>query len=351
MIRRLISTVLILAIAVTGFLIPTASAENYVSVRTTLSGSDSDKRNNIELAAEAVNGTYVGYGETFSFNEVVGPRTRSRGYEGAVNGRGANVTGGGVSQVATTLYLALLDIPYGVDFGTIKTYGSRFTDNYVEDGSLAIITDYNAGTDFSFTNYTDGMYIEMWANDSYLYCSVTLGHEDDESSDSGWEWTSDWDGDWGSSADTRRLLASASLNCGSEKGVLANVAKAADCIYDTTLDSGDVFSFNDVVGPRSEKYGYVAATNGRGVKVTGGGVAQVASVVWLAVKDMDDISIVEKSTYGKRFTEDYVSSSSDAILTDYNAGTDFSFRYTGKGSITIYTWLQGNTLNCEIMEN
>ena len=95
----------------------------------------------------------------------------------------------------------------------------------------------------------------------------------------------------------------------------------------------------------------MAATNGRGVKVVGGGVAQVASVIWLAVKDMDDISIMEKSTYGKRYTENYVSSSSDAILTDYNAGTDFSFRYTGKESITIYTWLEGKTLNCEIMEN
>ena len=112
-----------------------------------------------------------------------------------------------------------------------------------------------------------------------------------------------------------------------------------------------MFSFNDVVGPRTQKYGYVAATNGRGVKVTGGGVAQVASVIWLAIKDMDDIAIVEKNTYGKRYTEDYVSSSSDAILTDYNAGTDFSFRYTGDDSITIYTWIEDNTLYCEIYEN
>lgn len=351
MIRKLISAVLVLIIAITGFIFPAASAEEYVSARTTLAGSSSDKRSNIALAAEAVNGTYVRYGDTFSFNDIVGPRTRDRGYAGAVNGRGANVTGGGVSQVATTLYLALLDIPNGVNFGEIKSYGSRFTDNYTDDGSKAVITDYNAGTDFSFTNYVADMYIEMWSNENYLYCSISIGNEDATGADSGWEWTSDWDGEWETDADTRRLLSSSSLNCGNESGVLANVGKAADCIYDTTLDAGDMFSFNDVVGPRSEKYGYVGATNGRGVKVVGGGVAQVASVVWLAVKDMDDISIVEKSTYGKRYTEKYVSSSSDAILTDYNANTDFSFRYTGSESVTIYTWLEGNTLKCEIYEN
>ena len=106
-----------------------------------------------------------------------------------------------------------------------------------------------------------------------------------------------------------------------------------------------------VVGPRTQSYGYESATNGRGVRVTGGGVAQVASVVWLAVKDVSDISIVEKSTYGKNYNQDYVASSSDAILTDYKAGTDFSFRYNGSGSITLYTYVDGNMLYCDIYRN
>ena len=347
--KKLIAAVLVIAVMVTGLLVPIASAEEYVSARTTLSGSSSAKKNNIELAVEAVNGWYLNYGETFSFNDVVGPRTKSCGYVTAVNGRGAKVTGGGVSQVATTLYLALLDVPGRVVFEEAKTYGSRFTDNYVDDGNLAIITDYSSGTDFSFTNYTEGMFIEMWANDSYVYCSITLSEDGDD--DGEWEWSGDWNAEWDSYEDGRELLSAASIYSGTESGVITNVSKAANCIYDTTLDSRDVFSFNDVVGPRTQKYGYVAATNGRGVKVTGGGVAQVASVIWLAIKDMDDIAIVEKNTYGKRYTEDYVSSSSDAILTDYNAGTDFSFRYTGDDSITIYTWIEDNTLYCEIYEN
>ena len=116
----------------------------------------------------------------------------------------------------------------------------------------------------------------------------------------------------------------------------------------TVLASGDTFSFNAIVGPRTAEQGYQSAVNGRGVAVTGGGVAQVASAVWLAVKDMADIAIVEKSTYGSRYSQNYVSSSADAILTDYNAGTDFSFRYTGAGSVTIQTYLSGDTLTCRV---
>ena len=106
-----------------------------------------------------------------------------------------------------------------------------------------------------------------------------------------------------------------------------------------------------MVGPREERYGYETAINGRGVKVVGGGVAQVASVVWLAIEDLDDVSIVEKSTYGKRYNQDYVESSADAILTDYNAGTDFAFRYVGDDSITLYTYLDGDTLHCDVYAN
>ena len=150
---------------------------------------------------------------------------------------------------------------------------------------------------------------------------------------------------------TRQLVATACLDCGGEENVLHNVELAADCISDTTLQTGDIFSFNDIVGPRTKSYGFKRATNGRGKKVTGGGVAQVASVLWLAVKDMDDISIVEKSTYGKKYNQHYVASSSDAILTDYSSGRDFSFKYTGGGSLTFYTYVSDGWLYCDVYWN
>ena len=152
-------------------------------------------------------------------------------------------------------------------------------------------------------------------------------------------------------ARSSRLIASAWLSFDGDDALRNNVSLCAGSIYDTTLAHGDEFSFNAVVGPREERYGYETAINGRGVKVVGGGVAQVASVVWLAIEDLDDVSIVEKSTYGKRYNQDYVDSSADAILTDYNAGTDFAFRYVGDDSITLYTYLDGDTLHCDVYAN
>ena len=147
------------------------------------------------------------------------------------------------------------------------------------------------------------------------------------------------------------MLGSSSIYVGSDKKLLNNVTLAASSVYDTTLSSGDVFSFNDVVGPRTKDYGYVRAINGRGVKVVGGGVAQVASALWLAVKNAGDITVVEKSTYGENYNQSYVGNSADAIVTDYSADTDFAFRYDGWGSVTIYTWVDNNTLYCEIYRN
>jgi vancomycin resistance protein YoaR len=246
----------------------------------------------------------------------------------AENGRGVYVTGGGVGQVASTLYLALKQIGYGIEYDALSTYGDRFTGSYVVDGSLAVLTDYSAGTDFQFTNYASDMRIEMWITGSTLCCTVTL--EDD-----------DWfDGD------TRTL--SARIPWGDNRSVLHNIRLAAGSVNDTVLEEGDVFSFNEVVGPRTERYGYITGINGRGAKVTGGGVAQVASAIWMAIKRDDDFNVIEKTTYGKKYNQDYVDNASDAIVTDYQGDTDFSFRYTGDGTATIYTYVEGDYLRCEI---
>ena len=145
MFKKTISTILVLSVLLTGIaMVPCASAAEYISSRTPLADSSAAKIHNIALAVEAVNGTYVAKGDTFSFNDTVGPRTESYGYQSALNGRGVKVTGGGVSQVATTLYLALMEFQGDVVYNDLQTYGSRFRDNYVSDGNLAVITDYSA---------------------------------------------------------------------------------------------------------------------------------------------------------------------------------------------------------------
>ena len=345
MFKRMIALIALLALACAGM----ATAEDS-SAQTPLDGAGSAKLNNIALAVEAVNGTAIPYGGRFSFNETVGPRTQSRGYRTAPNGRGAMVTGGGVAQVASTLYLALLSAGDDVKLDPVKTYGSRFTDRYVDDPEHAVITDYDAGIDLSFTCRAEQLTISMWMDESSVYCALTTGEPADGDRPTDW-----FDGapfaPVGTVAPVRQRVACVSLDCGDEADVLHNVRLAADSVSDTTLASGDTFSFNEIVGPREKQYGYRRATNGRGTKVTGGGVAQVASALWLAIKDSDDFAIVEKSTYGSKYNQDYVASSADAIVTDYASGRDFAFRYNGPGSVTIYTSVTDGRLTCEIYQN
>ena len=138
---------------------------------------------------------------------------------------------------------------------------------------------------------------------------------------------------------------------GSAWAKISNIEIAIRSLNGLTVPGGGYFSFNDVVGPRSKAYGYQTAANGRGAKVTGGGVAQVASALWLAIKDSDDIVILEKSTYGKRYNQRYVADAADAILTDYASGKDFRFRYTGDTSLTIYAYVEDGCLYCDVYES
>lgn len=78
-----------------------------VSTFSTRYPPSADRTNNLRIAARTVNGTLVLPGETFSLNEVLGRRTPEKGYRSApvINGgRLEKDYGGGVSQVATTIF-------------------------------------------------------------------------------------------------------------------------------------------------------------------------------------------------------------------------------------------------------
>lgn len=130
------------------------------SFSTVFAGGEA-RRHNIALAAKSVCGVSVAPGEVFSFNRTVGRRTTERGYKNApviYKGEYTEGVGGGVCQVSTTLYNAVLlgDLP--VRERNRHTLRSR----YVEPGFDAMVTD--AGADLRFVNNTPG-YI-------YIYASV-----------------------------------------------------------------------------------------------------------------------------------------------------------------------------------
>ncbi len=81
------------------------------SFYTTYESSIDERKINIALAAKSLNGTLVDVGAEFSFNRTVGERTVKRGYKVAkiiVGGEFVDGVGGGVCQVSTTLYNAVL---------------------------------------------------------------------------------------------------------------------------------------------------------------------------------------------------------------------------------------------------
>lgn len=339
--KRTLAILLALMLAISAL---PAFAVATVSARTPLDTANRAMLSNIDLAMRRIDGMSVPYGESFSFNDTVGPRTKAYGYQTAPNARGAKVTGGGVAQVATTLYLALLEIDSGVDFTALQTYGARFAGNYVSDGELAVMIDYSTDIDFAFANYSDDMYIQMWMTDSYLYCTITQSGAQAAVKSSFLDWNSpaQFHSGW------HELIGSSMIEIVGDENLINNIILAANSINDTTLPAGALFSFNETVGPRAEKYGYLPAINGRGIEVVGGGVAQAASALWLAIRNADEISVAAKSTYGDKYNQDYVLNSNDAILTDYAAGTDFSFRNISGQTLTIEMFVAENILYCNI---
>ena len=66
---------------------------------------------NVNLAARSINNIVLKKGEVFSYNNILGERTEARGYSGAKVYAGGEVVdglGGGICQVSSTLYNAVL---------------------------------------------------------------------------------------------------------------------------------------------------------------------------------------------------------------------------------------------------
>ena len=80
------------------------------SYRTSLADRTEAQRHNIRQAAMALDGVVIEPGETFSFNQVVGPRTPERGYREAPAFMERDLVksiGGGICQVSSTVYNAV----------------------------------------------------------------------------------------------------------------------------------------------------------------------------------------------------------------------------------------------------
>ncbi len=83
--------------------------ETVLASYSTLYSGSADRIRNLQLAVSLLDGTLVAPGGTFSLNDAVGPRTLERGFRPApviIGNEYEEDVGGGVSQVATTIFNA-----------------------------------------------------------------------------------------------------------------------------------------------------------------------------------------------------------------------------------------------------
>lgn len=81
--------------------------ERISTFTTDYASSNKPRVNNIHILADALDGTLIPPGGTFSFNGTIGERTAAKGYQEAnaiVNGKLVPQLGGGICQVGTTIF-------------------------------------------------------------------------------------------------------------------------------------------------------------------------------------------------------------------------------------------------------
>lgn len=131
---------------------------------------------NVEVATDNVSGVVVMPGDTVSVSERMKPRTAENGYQSGgtmVNGVIEDSIGGGICQVSTTLYNALLKAEVQID----ERHNHSMVVSYVSPGKDAAVSE-DGGKDLVFTNNRETpIYIEGYTDGTNVYFFV-YGVED-----------------------------------------------------------------------------------------------------------------------------------------------------------------------------
>ncbi len=116
---------------------------------TDMGPSSSNRIHNVQLMADYIDGTIVRPGESFSFNESVGPRTSQRGFrEGQmiIGSLLLPAIGGGVCQTATTLFNNAFELGLPI----LERHNHSFYISHYPMGRDATVS--WGGPDFAFKN-------------------------------------------------------------------------------------------------------------------------------------------------------------------------------------------------------
>lgn len=140
------------------------------SFSTTYNPAQTDRSENLAIAAKKVNGTVVMPGEIFSYNDTVGERTTEAGFKnGAIfkDNKVVQDVGGGVCQVSTTLYRAVMS----AGIKSVERHNHSLKASYSDLGLDATV--YWGSLDYKFKNtYDFPIYLEGYTTSNQVVFNV-----------------------------------------------------------------------------------------------------------------------------------------------------------------------------------
>ena len=141
-------------------------------VRTSLSGSSDNRISNVKKACALLDGLILIPGQTLSFNDTLGERTEANGWLPATayaDGEVRQEYGGGICQVSSTLYNAVL---YS-NLEIVDRSCHQFQVGYLPWGMDATVS--WGGPDFKFRNNADyPIKIHAWVDEETNECCVQI---------------------------------------------------------------------------------------------------------------------------------------------------------------------------------
>ena len=141
------------------------------SFTTSYSSSGSNRSGNVANGCRLINGTVLYPGEEFSAYNTIKPFTEENGYYLAgsyLNGQVVESLGGGICQVSSTLYNAVLR----AELQVVERNSHSMVVNYVDKSADAAIAE-SSGKDFRFVNNTDyPIYIEGYTENKKITFNI-----------------------------------------------------------------------------------------------------------------------------------------------------------------------------------
>jgi len=145
----------------------------------------------------------------------------------------------------------------------------------------------------------------------------------------------------------RDVLSTSTTYCSGNSNRIANIKTAANKINGMILLPGEVFSYNDNVGPYTRASGYLPAgtyQGGKSVDALAGGICQLSSTLyWSTLKA--NLKIVERSNH--QLTVGYLPDGCDATV--FGGGPDFKFSNDTEQPIQIQAFMDGRNLTVKLI--